>query len=53
MSWMCHENEVLCVDWCKYNEHLLITGSVDKTLKVWDIRQTQQPIQHLAGKIES
>jgi peroxin-7 len=30
--------EVLTADWCKYNDCLIATGSVDKTIKIWDLR---------------
>jgi WD40 repeat protein len=33
-----HDFEVLSCDWNKYNPNLLVTGSVDKTIKCWDIR---------------
>lgn len=27
--------EILTCDWSKYNEHVLVSGSVDKSIKVW------------------
>lgn len=30
-----HQYEILACDWNKYNEHILVSGSVDKTLKIW------------------
>jgi hypothetical protein len=30
-----HEYEILACDWNKYNENIVVTGSVDKTLKIW------------------
>lgn len=27
--------EVLTCDWSKYNENILVSGSVDKSIKVW------------------
>ena len=30
-----HSYEILACDWNKYNEHVLVSGSVDKTLKIW------------------
>jgi peroxin-7 len=37
-----HDNEVLTVDWNKYDPSLLLTGSVDRLLRVWDIRSPHQ-----------
>ncbi len=33
-----HPTEVLSLDWNKYAPHLIATGSVDKTLKIHDLR---------------
>ena len=33
-----HENEILCLDWNKYREFTVATGSVDRSIRVWDIR---------------
>lgn len=30
-----HDFEILTCDWNKFNENVLVTGSVDKNLKVW------------------
>ena len=30
-----HPNEVLAIDWNKYNENVLVSGSVDRSLRVW------------------
>jgi len=30
-----HTNEVLALDWNKYNEFQLVSGSVDTTIKIW------------------
>jgi WD40 repeat protein len=27
--------EILTCDWNKYNENILVSGSVDKTIKIW------------------
>lgn len=35
---------MLTADWCKYNECLVATGSVDKTIKVWDLRRPQSEV---------
>ncbi len=38
--------EVLTSDWSKYNENILVSGSVDKSIKVWVRRGA---IDHLAA----
>lgn len=44
-----HEDEVLAVDWDKYSEWTIVSGSVDRSLRVWDIRYTQRPTNMLMG----
>ena len=41
--------QVLCCDWCKYNDCLLATAGVDKALKVWDVRKPHQEVAVLQG----
>ena len=36
-------------DWCKYNDCVLATASVDKSIKVWDVRAPEQPLSTLLG----
>ena len=36
-------------DWCKYNDCVLATASVDKSIKVWDVRAPEQPLTTLLG----
>lgn len=31
--------EALCLDWCKYNDSLLAVGSVDRCLRLFDVRK--------------
>ena len=31
--------EALCLDWCKYNDALLAVGSVDRCLRLFDVRR--------------
>ena len=34
LSLAAHQYEVLAADWCKYNDCIIATGSVDKSIKV-------------------
>ena len=34
LSLAAHQFEILTADWCKYNDCILATGSVDKSIKV-------------------
>ena len=34
LSLATHAFEVLAADWCKYNDCIIATGSVDKSIKV-------------------
>jgi peroxin-7 len=49
LSIFAHASEVLALDWNKYDPNVLVSGSVDKSCKVWDIRQPQKPLQVLLG----
>ncbi len=42
-------DEILSCDWNKYNDCILASGSVDRTIRLWDVRQAQQPITTLEG----
>jgi len=44
-----HQYEVLSVDWSKYNQFQIFTGSVDRTIRVWDIRNPAGPTATLFG----
>jgi WD40 repeat protein len=41
--------QVLCGDWSKYNDCIVATGSVDKTVRVWDVRRPGQELITLLG----
>merc|ERR1711865_678296 len=44
-----HEHEILTVDWSQHEEFQVVTGSVDKTLRVFDIRKLSSPVLSLYG----
>lgn len=37
------------MDWCKYNDCVIATGSVDKSIKIWDVRVPDREVTLLAG----
>ena len=45
----CHDTEILSFDWGKYKQNTLVTASVDKTVKYWDLRNPSIPILTLVG----
>ncbi len=44
-----HAYEILSADWCKYNDCVLATASVDKSIKLWDIRAPDRELSTLLG----
>ena len=36
-----HAQEIMSVDYSPFDENLMITGSADKTVAVWDTRNTK------------
>jgi peroxin-7 len=44
-----HGNEILCLDFNKYRDHIIATGSVDRSIKVWDLRNPGTCIQTFTG----
>ena len=41
--------QVLSADWCKYNDCMIATGSVDKSVKIWDVRVPGRELRTLVG----
>ena len=39
-----HQGWVVSVQWSPTDQHQLLSGSYDSTLRVWDIRSTKQPL---------
>ena len=39
-----HSGEILCMDWNKYNSNVVVTGGVDRSVKVWDLRKPAIPV---------
>ncbi|KAK1889401.1 Peroxisomal targeting signal 2 receptor [Dissostichus eleginoides] len=44
-----HKAEILSCDWCKYDQNIVATGSVDCSVCVWDLRNARQPVNQLLG----
>jgi peroxin-7 len=44
--------EVLSVDWNKYRPYVLASGSVDKSVRIWDARMVQQRLLGAPGGVE-
>ena len=47
-----HTAEVNSIDFNSYNEYLFLTGSSDKTVALWDLRQTGQRLHSFEGHTE-
>merc|ERR1719310_1653806 len=48
-SCQAHQHEILSVDWNKYNDFMVVTASVDKTIRAFDLRNLAGPISVLHG----
>lgn len=44
-----HNAEILTCDWSKYDQNTIFTGSVDCSIKGWDIRKPGEPVCQLLG----
>lgn len=46
-----HQGDILCVDWNKYDNFQVATGSVDQSIKIWDLRSptAKIPLHRLSG----
>lgn len=43
-----HSSAPRCLDWCPYHEYTLVSGSVDGTVCLWDIRKAGVHAQYLS-----
>lgn len=43
-----HAGEVLSCDWDKYSDRF-VTASVDQSIRIWDCRNLENPLQVLTG----
>uniref|UniRef100_A0A673LY36 Peroxin-7 n=1 Tax=Sinocyclocheilus rhinocerous TaxID=307959 RepID=A0A673LY36_9TELE len=44
-----HRAEILSCDCCRYDQNILVTGAVDCSLRVWDLRNVQHPVAQMMG----
>eukprot|EP00760_Papus_ankaliazontas_P011132 PhM_4_TR14660/c0_g1_i1/m.35425 len=44
-----HEERIVCVAVCEYNENISVTGSIDRTIIVWDLKQKNKLVHRLKG----
>ncbi|KAG8765597.1 Histone acetyltransferase type B subunit 2 [Ceratobasidium sp. 428] len=44
-----HDREILAVSFCPSNDNLLVTGSSDKTIGLWDLRALNDRLHSLEG----
>jgi len=44
-----HREQIMAVEWSKYDEYQMFTGAVDKLIRIWDIRKAKEPVHTLAG----
>ncbi|KAL9657486.1 hypothetical protein ABK040_016752 [Willaertia magna] len=42
-----HKAEVNCIDFSPYSEYIFVTGSADKTVKLWDMRNLKSELHSL------
>lgn len=49
MNIAAHNHEILSCDWNKYNKNLIATGSCDRSIKIWDLRNVSKPMIVLEG----
>jgi peroxin-7 len=49
LTFVAHPSEVLALDWNKYQPQCLVTGGVDKTVRIFDTRNTRVPRTVLHG----
>ncbi|KAL4381566.1 hypothetical protein AHAS_Ahas04G0146300 [Arachis hypogaea] len=46
-----HKFEVLTCDWNKYDDYIIVTVSVDKSIKVWDVKIFRVSIAVMNGYV--
>ena len=44
-----HQGWVVSVNWSPIDEHQLLSGSYDSTLKLWDIRSSKLPLYTISA----
>lgn len=44
-----YDYEMLCCDWNKWNDCVIVMGSVDKTVRLWDIWNSSRELYILVG----
>ena len=47
-----HSQEIMCVDTTPFDGNLVLTGSMDSQVKLWDQRNPQDPVHIFSGHTE-
>jgi periodic tryptophan protein 1 len=42
INFFAHEKSLNCLDWHPSDENVIITGSNDKTIRIWNLRDDRQ-----------
>jgi histone-binding protein RBBP4 len=48
-SILAHSSDIYSLDFNPFNEYLLLTGSADKTVALWDLRNTGKRLYSFEG----
>jgi len=51
-TWQAHKGEVHCLSFNPFSEYLLITGSADKTVGLWDLRNTKKKLHSFESHVD-